>query len=53
LLSGADVPLESPIHLDRGLETMLIVAAAHLSARAKRPVQIDYKKGWTEKALSV
>jgi predicted dehydrogenase len=52
LLSGADAPVESPIYLDRGLETMLVVAASHMSARAKRPVHIDYTKGWTEKALS-
>jgi predicted dehydrogenase len=53
LLNHEDVPDQSPIHLHRGLETMLVVAAAHLSARAKRPVSIDYSKGWTEKALSL
>jgi predicted dehydrogenase len=53
LLNGTDAPTASPIHLHRGLETMLVIAAAHMSARAKRPVYIDYTSGWTEKALSV
>jgi len=53
LLNKKDAADQSPIHLHRGLETMLVVAAAHLSARSKRPVHIDYSKGWTERALSV
>jgi predicted dehydrogenase len=53
LLSGADRMQDSPIHLHRGLETMLVIAAAHISAAAKRVVYIDYSKGWTEKALTV
>jgi predicted dehydrogenase len=53
LLSGEDKASESPIHLDCGLETMLVIAAAHLSAKKRRPVKIDYSKGWTEKALSI
>jgi predicted dehydrogenase len=53
LMRGVDRPEASPIHLHRGLETMLIVAAAHASAKAKRAVRIDYTKGWTEKALAV
>jgi predicted dehydrogenase len=53
LLTGLDAASESPIHLHRGLETMLVIAAAHRSAATKRPVYIDYAKGWTEKALTL
>jgi predicted dehydrogenase len=52
LLSGVDRPEDSPIHLDRGLETMLLIAAAHRSAATRQPVRIDYSQGWTDKALS-
>jgi predicted dehydrogenase len=48
LASKAD---ESPITLQRGLDTMLVVAAAHRSAREKRAVRIDYAKGYTDAAL--
>jgi predicted dehydrogenase len=46
--SGAD----SPISLDRGLETMLVIAAAHLSDRTGRRVRIDHEKGCRPEALS-
>ncbi len=39
------------LSLDRGLDTMLVVAAAHLSAREGRTVHIDYSAGWTAAAL--
>lgn len=52
LLAGKIAPEDSPIHLHRGLETMLVIAAAHKSAAEKRAIRIDYSKGWTEKALS-
>jgi predicted dehydrogenase len=42
----------SPIALARGLDTMLVVAAAHLSARSGRRVSIDYAKGWRADALA-
>jgi predicted dehydrogenase len=45
-------PAKSPISLARGLDTMLVVAAAHLSNEAGRRVRIDYGKGWTPAALS-
>lgn len=45
-------PAVSPISLTRGLETMLIVAAAHLSQNTGRKVAIDYSKGWTAAAVS-
>ena len=41
----------SPISLERGLDTMLVVAAAHRSARDKRVVRIDHAKGCTLAAL--
>ena len=40
------------MHLHRGLETMLVIAAAHRSAAVGKSVYIDYAKGWTEKALA-
>lgn len=43
----------SPISLERGLETMLVVAAAHLSSEKKRSVGIDYRKGYTPQALEI
>jgi len=37
--------------LDRGLDTMLVVAAAHRSASEGRRIQIDYDAGYTTEAL--
>jgi predicted dehydrogenase len=45
--------LISPICLERGLESMLVIAAAYMSARECRPVRIDYGKGYTIDALSL
>lgn len=47
LESGED----SPISLERGLDTMLVIAAAHLSAHEGRKVAIDYEKGPVIEAL--
>ncbi len=44
---------DSVLALDRGLETMLVVAAAHLSSAKKRTVRIDYRKGYTPQALEI
>ena len=52
LLDGVDRPTDSPMHVHRGLETMLVIAAAHRSAAVRKSVYIDYSKGWTEKALT-
>ncbi|MFQ5416352.1 MAG: Gfo/Idh/MocA family protein [Myxococcota bacterium] len=41
------------IQLRRGLDTMLVVAAAHRSAAAGRRVEIDYSVGYTPDALRV
>ena len=43
---------ESPIALERALETMLVIAAAHKSAQSGRLVRIDYDAGYVEQALS-
>jgi len=42
---------QSPIALQRGLETMLVVAAAHRSASSGRTIRIDYDVGPTPDAL--
>lgn len=44
-------PAASPIAISRGLDTMLVVAAAHKSAREGRSVAIDYSAGYRESAL--
>jgi predicted dehydrogenase len=43
----------SPISLERGLETMLVIAAAHVSHRSKRPVRIKYDRGYTPEAIEL
>ena len=42
----------SPISLERGLDTMLCIVAAHRSAIEKRPVSIDYDRGYNLSAIS-
>lgn len=42
---------ESPISLARGFDSMMVIAAAHESAGAKRAIRIDYEKGYTLAAL--
>lgn len=38
---------DSPISLDRGLDTMLVIAAAHLSLKKNSTMRIDYSEGYT------
>ncbi|NIY75425.1 Gfo/Idh/MocA family oxidoreductase [Thalassospira sp. HF15] len=45
-------PSMSPISLERGLDTMMVVAAAHLSAATQKTVSIDWTKGYVPSALS-
>jgi predicted dehydrogenase len=45
-------PAASPISIARGLDTMMVVAAAHLSHRTGRKVRIDYSQGYRAEALS-
>ena len=49
-LSGA--VQKSPIELQLGLDTMLVIAAAHLSAQEKKTIVIDYNRGYSSDALS-
>ena len=42
----------SPISIERGLDTMLVVAATHLSARLRQSVTITYAKGYRNAALA-
>jgi len=44
-------PAQSGISIERGLDTMLVVAAAHKSVREGRTVTIDYTVGYTLNAL--
>jgi predicted dehydrogenase len=46
-------PAQSPLALSRGLDTMLVLAAAHLSHQTGRRVHIDYTQGYTPSALSI
>lgn len=41
------------LSLARGLDTMLVIAAAHLSSQNGRTVHIDYDAGWTNEALKL
>jgi predicted dehydrogenase len=50
LLKGNTVD-DSPISLERGLNTMMVVAAAHKSHAQRRIVRINYKAGYTQDAL--
>lgn len=42
---------DSPLGLERGLDTMMVVAAAHLSEREARRVRIHYQMGYQPDAL--
>ena len=44
-------PLVSPISMMRGMDTMLVIAAAHRSARTGQRVWIDYSKGYIPAAI--
>ena len=43
---------ESPISLEKGLETMMVIAAANMAQSKSRTVALDYSKGWRKEALS-
>jgi predicted dehydrogenase len=42
---------DSGIRLERGLDTMLVVAASHRSEQQGRRVRLDYQQGYTLEAL--
>lgn len=44
-------PAASPLAMTRGMDTMLVIAAAHKSAQERRTVRIDYGKGYVPAAL--
>jgi predicted dehydrogenase len=52
ILSGL-VHQGSPISLERGLDTMLVIAAAHVSQRKNKPVRINYDKGYSLEAIEL
>lgn len=52
ILSGGDRAC-SPISIERGLDTMLVIAAAHISHRHKRSVRINYDRGYTPEAIEL
>jgi predicted dehydrogenase len=52
VLDNNELYNESPIRLERGLETMLVISAAHLSSKNNCTVKIDFSKGFTIEALS-
>jgi predicted dehydrogenase len=43
--------LGSPLAIEHGLETMMVVAASHRSAEARRSIEIDWSKGYSDRAL--
>jgi predicted dehydrogenase len=43
----------SPLAIERGLDTMMVVAASHHSAQAGKSVEIDWAKGYLVDALDV
>jgi predicted dehydrogenase len=44
---------KSPISLECGLDTMLVISASHMSEQSKCPVVIDYSKGYITEALTL
>jgi len=52
VLNG-DFSGDSPISLQRGLDTMLVVAAAHISHNHRRAVRINYDKGYRLDAIEL
>jgi predicted dehydrogenase len=44
---------DSPISLQRGLDTMLVIAAAHISHNHNRTVHINYDKGYRIDAIEL
>jgi predicted dehydrogenase len=44
-------PAQSSLYIERGLDSMLVIAAAYKSAREKRAVSINYGAGYSPSAL--
>ncbi len=52
ILKGGD-RAGSPISIERGLDTMMVIAAAHMSCRHKRAMRINYDRGYTPDAVEL
>lgn len=52
ILAGGDYG-NSPLSLQRGVETMMVVAAAHVAHRKKRSVRINYERGYRLESLEM
>jgi len=52
LLDGKVDIVDSPISLERGLDTMLVVAAVFKSFKEGKTIKIDYSKGYSKEALT-
>lgn len=46
-------PAYLPISLENGLDTMLVIAAAHMSSQYKKTVRINYSAGYGPKSLEL
>ena len=53
ILEGNITQQESPISLEKGLTTMLVAAAASLSAKSGKEVHIKYDEGYSLKSLKI
>lgn len=53
LAAVEDPTMDSPLALHYGLDTMLVVAATHLSAQNRCSVAIDYARGYVPDALGL
>lgn len=51
LLNGENIQ-DSPISFERGLETMMVIAASFISNKLKKEVSIDYSKGYSLSAIN-
>jgi len=47
-----DISIDSPIQLQHGLDTMMVIAAAHKSYQQKKTVRINYEAGYCPEAIS-
>lgn len=52
ILNGGD-RAGSPISIERGLDTMLVIAAAHVSHRHRRSVRINYDRGYRPESIEL
>ena len=44
---------ENYLSLEKGLDTMLVIAASYLSSQVNRSVRINYSKGYSPEALEI